>query len=72
VRDGDVTSYDEPPSGPFLREPELIEDQAPPGRNDLLRADDAERSAPDSSRGYMDQMDAVWSDGAPMPVLYKD
>jgi hypothetical protein len=32
VRDGDTTSYDKPPDGPFLRDPEPIESQ-PDGRN---------------------------------------
>jgi hypothetical protein len=72
VRDGDATSYDEPPEGPFVREPEAIEVE--PGRgtaDDLRRADDAERGPVDLNLddAWMQTMDVVWSDGAPMDVL---
>jgi hypothetical protein len=67
VRDGDTTTYDEPPREPFIRVPELIERDLAPGGADLVRADDAERdrSSFDQDQAYMRQMDAVWSDGAP-------
>lgn len=75
VRDGDVTSYDEPPGGPFLSEPEPIEFH--PGwdsADDLRRADDAERGPLDLDRGeaYMRSMDALWSDGAPLDVMWPE
>jgi len=90
VRDGDATSYDEPPEGPFVREPEAIEpDPVRGGADDLRRADDAERlgGAEDLRRAdeaesgpvdlnldnaWMQTMDAVWSDGAPLDVLGHD
>jgi len=67
VRDGDTTAYDEPPEGPFIQFPDLIEHDPAPGGGDLRRADDAERngSSFDQGEAYMRQMDAVWSDGAP-------
>ena len=40
VRDGDTTSYDDPPDTPFIRLPELIEHGAAAGA-DPVRADDA-------------------------------
>jgi hypothetical protein len=69
VRDGATTAYDEPPDEPFVREPELIEGDPVLGGGDLKRADDAERSSSPFDHGvaYMNQMDAVWSDGAPLP-----
>jgi hypothetical protein len=72
VRDGTITSYDEPPDGPFIREPEPIEHPDSAGGRDLLRADDAERNdaSLEHSEVYMQQMDTVWSDGAPMEILY--
>ena len=75
VRDGDATSYEEPPDGPFLREPEPIEYQpAPTDGSDLRRADDAERGPTDLDHGeaYMRSMDALWSDGAPLDVMWRD
>jgi hypothetical protein len=71
VRDGEATSYDEPPGGEFTRVPEPIEPEPDTGPADLLRADDAESkgSAMDHGDTYMRQMDAVWSDGAPLPWI---
>jgi hypothetical protein len=75
VRDGDATSYDEPPEGPFVREPEAIEpDPVRAGADDLRRADEAE-SGPavlDLDDAWMKTMDVVWSDGAPLEVLGHD
>lgn len=67
VRDGNATSYDEPPEGAFVRIPEPIEPKPKYGAADRLRADDAERdgSVFDQSKVYMREMDAIWSDGAP-------
>jgi hypothetical protein len=75
VRDGDVTSYDEAPDGPFVREPEPIEPD--PGRgnaDDLRRADDAEGGPVDLDHDetWMRSMDAVWSDGAPMDLMWPE
>jgi hypothetical protein len=73
VRDGEATSYDEPPEGEgeFTRVPELIEPESNTGPADLLRADDAEGNGSPMDHGdtYMRQMDAVWSDGAPLPWI---
>ncbi len=67
VRDGDATSYDDLPEGPWARAPEPIEPAPESGPADLRRADDAERdgSSFDKGKAYMREMDAVWSDGAP-------
>lgn len=67
VRDGNTTTYDEPPDEPFVRVPELIEQDPISGATDLMRTDDAERdgSTFDQDTAYMRQMDTVWSDGAP-------
>ena len=72
VRDGEATSYDEPPEGEFTRVPEPIESEPSAGPSDLLRADDAESTGTPMDAGgtYMRQMDAVWSDGAPLPWVY--
>ena len=69
VRDGETTAYDEPPDEPFVRVPELIEYDPAPNGADLRRADEAESdgSSFDQDQAYMNQMDAVWSDGAPLP-----
>ena len=40
VRDGDETSYDPPPDGPWTKTPEALADDSKSG--DLRRADDAE------------------------------
>ena len=71
-RDGEATSYDEPPEGEFTRVPEPIESEGNAGPSDLLRGDDAESTgtAVDAGGTYMRQMDAVWSDGAPLPWIY--
>ncbi len=43
MSDGGVTSYDDPPSGPWLTSPERIEaDPASADGRDIARADDAE------------------------------
>ncbi len=72
VRDGETTSEDEPPEGPFVRVPKRIEDDPTSDPADLLRADDAERdgSSMDHDKVYMKQMDAVWSDGAPLTWIH--
>ena len=72
VRDGHATSYEELPEGPFTRAPEPIESEGTAGPSDLLRADDAESAGTPMDAGgtYMRQMDAVWSDGAPLPWIY--
>jgi hypothetical protein len=71
VRDGEATSYDEPPEGEFTRVPQPIEPGPNAGPSDLLRADDAESTGAPMDAGdiYMRQMDAVWSDGAPLPWI---
>jgi hypothetical protein len=72
VRDGEATSYDEPPEGEFTRVPKPIETEPIAGPSDLLRADDAESigTPMDDGDTYTRQMDAVWSDGAPLPWIY--
>jgi hypothetical protein len=72
VRDGEATSYDEPPEGEFTRVPEPIEPDPNAGPSDLLRADDAESkgSSMDHDETSMRQMDAVWSEGAPMRWIH--
>lgn len=56
VRDGRVTSQDEPPDGPWVRKPEPWESESDGGRgSDLLRADAAE-----SGNGY-DAKRARWA-----------
>ena len=72
VRDGEATSYDEPPEGAFTRVPESIEPGPNTGPADLLRADEAERNGSSMDHGdtSMRQMDAVWSEGAPLPWIY--
>jgi hypothetical protein len=75
VRDGDTTSYDEPPRKPFVREPEPIAfHPARRSADDLRRADDAERGPADVDldEAYMRAMDALWSDGAPLDVMWRD
>ena len=43
VRDGEVTSYDEPPSGPWIKTPERVEaDPSSTEGSDLKRADEAQ------------------------------
>jgi hypothetical protein len=46
VRDGTVETYDDPPSGPYVRVPEPIESSRPSGADDLRRADEAEAGEP--------------------------
>ena len=72
VRDGEATSYDEPPEGEFTRVPEPIEVHPNTGPSDLSRADEAQSEDSSMNHGdtYMRQMDAVWSDGAPLPWIY--
>ena len=73
VRDGDSTTYDEPPEGAFVQEPEPIEFHPPRGdASDLLRADDAERGPSDLSldEAHLRAMDAHWSDGAPLDLMW--
>lgn len=71
VRDGEATSYDEPPEGELTRVPEPIEPEPDTGPTDLVRTDDAESkgSAMDHGDTYTRQMDAVWSDGVPLPWI---
>ena len=43
VRDGDTTSYDDPPDGPWIKDPEQLEaDPTSRDEHDLARADDAQ------------------------------
>jgi len=75
VRDGETTSYDEPPGGPFVRQPEVIDFHPGEGNaNDLRRADDAERGPTDLDldEAWMRAMDASWSDGAPLDLMWPE
>jgi hypothetical protein len=75
VRDGDVTSYEDPPDGAFTREPEPIVFHPTRGNaDDLRRADDADRGPADldPNEVYMRAMDVLFSDGAPMDVMWPD
>jgi hypothetical protein len=71
VRDSGTTSYDPSPDRAFVRAPEAVVEVPAAGGGDLRRADDAERGDQgfDASTAFMAEMDAVWSDGAPMNVL---
>jgi hypothetical protein len=56
VRDEDVTSYDDPPAGPWIKAPELLEaDPAATNGHDLIRADGAQ-----SGERY-DKKAALWA-----------
>src|SRR5258707_14906271 len=56
VRDGDATSYEDPPAGPWIKEPERIEaDPNATEGTDLIRADAAE------SAGVYDEKRAKWA-----------
>jgi hypothetical protein len=56
VRDGDVTSYDDPPAGPCIKAPELLEsDPTATNGHDLMRADGAQ-----SGERY-DKKAALWA-----------
>jgi hypothetical protein len=58
VRDGDVTSYDGPPTGPWVKAPELLEaDPVATYGHDLARADAAE------SGDFYDNKRALWAAG---------
>lgn len=71
VRDGDATSYDDPPAGPWIKEPERIEaDPNATEGSDLIRADAAE-----SGDDY-DEKKAKWAVydylGAQPPIAFDD
>lgn len=56
VRDGDATSYDDPPDGPWVNAPERLEaDPSARAGRDLVRADTAE------SEGGYDEKAAKWA-----------
>jgi hypothetical protein len=56
VRDGSLTSYDDPPDGPWVKAPELLEpDPTAAHGSDLMRADAAE-----SGDAY-DEKKAKWA-----------
>lgn len=56
VRDGDATSYDDPPAGPWIKTPERVEaDPTAAGGSDLIRADAAE------SEGDYGEKKAKWA-----------
>ena len=42
ARDGGKTSYDDPPGGPFVQDPEEVEPTQTPSNDELQRADEAE------------------------------
>jgi hypothetical protein len=65
VRDGEVESYDEPPSGAPSVVPERIEaDPSATNGSDLIRADDAERTDPyDSPSQVMEALDSFGQSG---------
>lgn len=68
VRDGKVTSYDEPPDEPPVQDAVPIEpEEAAKGGSDLLRADAAEQGdvTYDRSRATMGALDALGQQGAP-------
>jgi len=73
VRDGTVTSYDEPPAEPPVQEPKPIESEATTEGADFRRADAAEAGAEyDESAATMGAFDAIGQVGAPnMERLYE-
>ena len=69
VRDGDATTYDDPPAGPWIKAPERVEaDPNATGDSDLIRTDAAES-------GY-DEKKAKWAVydylGAQPPSAFDD
>ena len=57
VRDGDSTSYDDPPPGPWVEQPQRLEpDPTSTGGQDLVRADAAEAAG-----GEYDKEKAKWA-----------
>lgn len=73
VRDGTVTSYDEPPDEPPVQDPLPIESEATTQGADFRRADGAEQGdmGYDGSRATMGAFDAIGQVGAPnMERLY--
>ncbi|HUA96535.1 MAG TPA: hypothetical protein VMB82_13540 [Acidimicrobiales bacterium] len=74
VRDGTVTSYDEPPDEPPTQDPMPIEPEATTEGADFRRADAAEQGdmGYDDSRATMGALDAIGQVGAPnMERLYE-
>ena len=71
VRDGEVTSYDEPPDGPWLESPQRIEpDPSAVSGNDLRRADEAEAADGfDAKKGRWAVYDQL---GAQPPSAFDD
>ena len=65
VRDGQVESYDEPPQGPPTTVPERLEaDPSATNGDDLVRADNAEETAPyDASSQGMEALDSFAQSG---------
>ena len=66
VRDGEVESYDDPPDGPFVAEPQRIEDR--PRRPPTARTCCAPGRGPRSTtraRPLMESLDAIGQVGAP-------
>jgi hypothetical protein len=59
VRDGTVESYDDPPAGPYVQAPELIESPESSNPDDLRRADEAEAGEPyDADKARRAALDA--------------
>ncbi len=65
VRDVEVESYDDPPDGPFVAEPQRIE-EAPTATDgsDLLRTGEGS-SQYDEGEALMESLDAIGQVGAP-------
>jgi hypothetical protein len=65
VRDGEVESYDEPPPGPPTLVPQRLEaDPSAVNGDDLIRADDAERTDPYGSPSQaMEALDSFGQSG---------
>jgi hypothetical protein len=67
VRDGDVESYDDPPSGPPVAIPVALEpDPTAANGEDLIRADSAEQGDDyDPATANMSALDSLGQAGAP-------
>lgn len=73
VRDKNVESYDEVPVGPFVQQPQVVEDPMDQSASDLRRADGAQAIASGTrSDGPMAVWDVIFADGAPLNVMYLD
>ena len=71
VRDQGKVSQDEPPNGPYVQFPDPVEHATSNGPLDLRRADDAGSAGPSGgSDPTMMTWDVVFSDGAPLNLLY--